>query len=168
MKVTQAQLKDMERNGAVVTRPDKPAPKSEGAGIHIDVPIDEVVQRIEALEQTLLPKIAEHDERLVQFISDTFTKLKAHDDNTNGHRDEILKALDELDFEMELPESVDYGPKIDALIKLVAANQAAVEQMAAAMASRPQIDEWSLTVERDQSVEGEYKPITHISMKAVR
>ena len=174
MKVTQAQLREMEGNGAKVTRSgrDSPATSGQQGGVHINVPTDEleaaiaeVGSRVDALGSDLQPKIAAHDERLVQFIGDVFEKLKAHDDNTNGHRDEIIAAINELELEVELPE---YEPQFAALLRLAAENAAAIEMIGKQVQARPKVEEWDLAVQRDQSVEGDYKPITSIRMKAVR
>ena len=178
MKVTEQQLAEMEGNGARVTRSRRNSSATTGqhGGLSINVPVDELeaaigsvgenVDRVHDHLDAQDASIAKHDERLVQFISEIFERLKGHDGNSNERRDQVIAAINEIELEVELPD--DHGQEIAAILKLVAENAAAVEQIARTVRERPQIDEWDLKVQRDQSVEGDYKPIESIRMKAVR
>lgn len=66
------------------------------------------------------------------------------------------------------PEPVQPSVEGEAMRLLVAQNSEALNNISEALRSRKQIDAWDAELVRDDTVEGEYKPLTHVKLRAVR
>jgi len=55
----------------------------------------------------------------------------------------------------------------EALRMLVAQNSEVIRQLAESMGSKQSHDAWDAEIIRDSKVKGEYKPITHVRLRAV-